>query len=363
MRGSAERSAPSFVSSHKSPIMREGRGTSFATLRGVKSLGKLSARSRVNPEIKRHIVRWAPWVVVAGLLVFAAPPLFFTAAPVGCVSCHESRDLVSDVISGPHVDSEASCISCHVGSSITDRARFGFYQAYAMTLPILSTQGSAVSRVPDSSCTGCHSELPEISVSQGLRIQHAACGEGSQCTDCHSTVAHGEQIKWPNTYHMDLCLRCHETRQVSSSCETCHTGDLDRDRPTTGPWAITHGPNWQSTHGMGSMSTCGACHPEGYCTRCHGTGIPHDESFYDTHGRTSLAADARCEGCHTESFCSDCHSMEMPHPDTFAQEHGALVGEQGDQACGRCHAPEDCTGCHESHIHPGGAIPPGGVSQ
>lgn len=317
----------------------------------------------MKPEITRRIVRWAPWVLVAALVLFAALPVFYTVAPVGCVSCHESRGLISGVDVPTHAGTEASCQDCHIGKSASERLRFGFYQAYAMTIPVLHTRDSAVAGVSDAACKNCHSSLPEVVDVRGLRIKHEACAEGSACTDCHSTVAHEDGIRWPTTYHMDFCLRCHEVKKVSTSCDTCHTEGASSDRrPTTGPWAITHGPNWKTTHGMGSMSTCGACHPQDYCTRCHGAGVPHDSKFFDLHGATSLTREAQCDSCHQPKFCSDCHTLEMPHPESFTQGHSTLVREQGDASCTRCHAEQDCITCHVTHVHPGGAVSLGGDS-
>lgn len=298
-------------------------------------------------------------MIVGALLAFAALPVFYAAAPVGCASCHDAYDLVHDVTSAAHEGTGATCVSCHVGEGTLARLRFGYYQAYAMTIPVLSTQGSRVSTVPDTACTTCHDALAPITESGGLRIKHSTCTEGATCSACHSNVAHPDELRWPTTYNMDVCLRCHQTRQVSANCELCHTGSLTREKPTTGPWTITHGPNWESTHGMGNMSTCSSCHPAGYCTRCHGAGIPHDEKFFSAHGSFAQETGATCESCHATTFCSDCHVIEMPHPLKFVQEHSKIVQEEGEESCKRCHAEQDCEECHVTHVHPGGAIPRG----
>lgn len=313
----------------------------------------------LDPETSRKIVRWAPWVIVIALALFALLPAFFAVAPVGCVSCHRAYGLVHDVTSEAHSGTGATCATCHIGSGALARARFGFYQAYAMTIPVLSTHGSRAAAVPDAACTSCHDTLGPITESGGLRVKHGVCTEGATCSSCHSTAAHPTELRWPTTYNMDVCLRCHQPRQVSANCETCHTGSLSRDKPTSGPWTITHGPNWESTHGMGNMSTCSSCHPAGYCTRCHGAGIPHDEKFFAGHGSFAQAKDATCENCHATTFCSDCHGIEMPHPRAFVQGHSATVEDTGDALCKRCHAENDCVECHVKHVHPGGAIPRG----
>ncbi len=310
----------------------------------------------------RDIVRWAPWVIVGVLVLLLALPGFFTVAPIGCEGCHRVRGVISDTTSQTH-SANTECTTCHVGTSLPDRARFGFYQAYAMTIPLVSARERGVSRVPDVACTQCHSKLAEVSTSAGLRIRHASCAKGQACTDCHSDVAHGDKLQWPKSYHMDLCLSCHSAKQASAKCESCHVGDLDKSRPSTGPWSITHGKNWEITHGMGDMATCNACHAETFCGKCHGPGVPHTAEFFTAHGAVSKAKSARCEVCHATTFCSNCHGLQMPHPKQFTREHSTFVEKHGDESCTKCHLKEDCTGCHEKHVHPGGAIPRGGATR
>lgn len=317
-----------------------------------------SVGSYVSSENVRRAVRLAPWIIIGAVLLVAALPAFYAVAPVGCVTCHKADDRVADVTVEAHAEADANCGTCHIGKGAWQRVRFATIQAYAMTIPLLSTEGGPASIVSDGACSGCHKKLPEVSESVGLRIRHESCAESRMCVDCHSTTAHGQDVQWPKTYHMDMCLDCHDIQNVSADCDTCHTGDLDRTRrpETAGPWSITHGPNWRSTHGLGSMSTCGACHAQGYCTRCHGAGVPHDQRFFDVHGVTSLARDAKCEGCHAQAFCTDCHGTEMPHPKSFTRQHSQIVEERGQESCLACHAESDCNSCHEGHVHPGGAI-------
>jgi hypothetical protein len=311
----------------------------------------------MTPEIRARILRLSAWFLVLGAAVAALPVGISAVTLPACESCHEARDLVGTVTSPAHLDAGARCVDCHVGTSVEDRVRFGFYQAYGMVVPILSTKDTLASVVADGSCTSCHQEMSGTWTAAGLRIRHEECAQGSACVDCHSNTAHVDAISWPKLYDMDACLRCHDAEDAYDSCDTCHVGRLERTRPTTGAWAVTHGSDWQRTHGMGEMSTCRACHAEGYCTPCHGPGVPHDDRFFARHGRESTVQGSMCTGCHEPAFCSDCHGVEMPHPTAFTREHSSLVGRAGDSSCRTCHAPSDCVVCHEKHVHPGGSIP------
>lgn len=236
--------------------------------------------------------------------------------------------------------------------------RFAPYQAYGMVIRLVDISDTSVSRIADPVCTGCHDNLGLVTEAGGLRIRHGPCSEGSSCVSCHSAAAHLEGVSWPTSYAMETCLTCHGTREVSQSCDSCHVGRLDRTVPTTGTFAVTHGPNWQRTHGMGDMATCSACHTDkDFCVSCHGLGVPHTPRFTNVHSTIATDAGAQCYGCHEQAFCDSCHVYQMPHPESFVVEHSSIVDRDGDAGCGMCHEKVDCSICHEMHVHPGGAGP------
>lgn len=308
----------------------------------------------MDPKTKARIVRWSAWLVLATGLLLILSTAFFTAAPVGCVSCHDSEEYVAVPEGSPH--ESVDCTTCHIGPSPADRLLFGYYQALGMVVPIVSVTDGPAATVHDAACIECHDDLGTLTESAGLRINHGACTEGSTCVSCHSAVAHLESSTWPTSYNMEQCIDCHGVRRVQRSCDSCHTGKIETDVPTTGTFPVTHGPNWKQTHGMGKMSTCSACHTdELFCGECHGLGVPHPPQFASYHGPVALTPQAECLTCHNEVFCTACHVYEMPHPLAFTEEHGSIVNTDGDGQCGACHAPVDCITCHEKHVHPGGA--------
>lgn len=279
---------------------------------------------------------------------------FFTVAPIGCGSCHTARN--PDLVPASSAHSAVECVSCHVGASLNERVVFGYYQAFGMVSSVVTVRDSSISGVSDTACVSCH-RLSGTKQSNGLRIRHEVCGEGSDCVDCHSGSAHPGEIRWPTTYTMDGCVTCHGIREVTGDCDSCHVSKLDRTRPTSSTFRFTHGPKWSTTHGMGDSSTCGACHRKDSCAKCHGAGVPHSQRFVSVHGPVASSSDADCRSCHEQSFCDDCHVHPMPHPAQFANAHRDLVQAEGDETCRTCHDPSDCTNCHERHVHPGGAGP------
>lgn len=284
----------------------------------------------------------------------------------GCAGCHLEGAFGEQSAASAHAD--VACSSCHGGTTALTRLDWGLNQVFGMYLPLIDADPT-LSSVSRARCVSCHeAALAGISEAGGLRVKHESCAQANECTDCHGATAHGSALAWPRTASMELCLDCHAAVQGPTGCDSCHRGRLAADRIKTGTFAVTHGPNYQTTHGLGRMTTCGPCHDESKCAGCHGAGVPHGGRFVQRHSDIALREDATCEACHTQEFCSNCHSIEMPHPPSFTPEHATIVKRDGDTLCKTCHAPEDCVRCHEMHVHPVtleqlrglGVIPPDG---
>lgn len=313
----------------------------------------------VQSLASRSILLWTGVAFVATILVAFASSAIVGTYPIACGRCHASAGFVEATEQSAHA--AQSCTRCHGSGGPVARLAFGSRVVFGMVLHLTPVGGRSVAHVPDPTCTGCHESAMEgVIYANGRRILHEECARGSTCTDCHSTTAHGTQIAWPRTAQMDGCLECHATEDVFEGCDTCHDPRTPRERLGTGPWVNTHGAGWQTTHGMGDGTTCAACHPDGYCVRCHGIDLPHGDDFINRHSTDANADPAACDSCHDrETFCRDCHGIEMPHPASFATDHPGLVETGGEEACRRCHTQKDCDTCHEAHVHPGGATPTG----
>lgn len=288
---------------------------------------------------------------VIGLLLVAAAAVGTAAATMpGCEFCHAKDGIAKATAKGPHAS--VACGSCHGGSTIDSRVDFGLNQVFGMVLRVKAIDPT-LAAVDAAQCDACHAKGIEQAVeSAGLRIVHASCAQGRDCTSCHSTTAHGEAVSWPRTSTMDMCFDCHGVGGATAECDACHSARLPRDRVKTGTFAVTHGPDYLKTHGMGQMSSCGACHPPAKCESCHGPGVPHAVDFVNKHAAEAKAKTAKCTGCHQKKFCDDCHQTSMPHTVEFKRGHGAIVDASGEKPCLRCHEKADCTSCHESHVHP-----------
>lgn len=282
-----------------------------------------------------------------------------TAATLpGCESCHlDESGFQQATAATSHSQADVTCVSCHVQDDVVGRAKFGAYQAFGMYVPLLDPSATGATAVLDTSCLSCHEQVTSgVVEARGVRIAHEFCAAGSACIDCHSEVGHGEATPWPRIAEMNDCMDCHKARGASLACETCHVGRVEIVRSSRPEFAVTHGPNWQETHGMGEMSSCSACHQEGSCSKCHGPGVPHGNEFLLSHAEMSQLPDATCQSCHDVAFCDSCHLTEMPHPREFVVGHSDIVERDGDTSCMRCHVVADCDTCHVKHVHPGGAV-------
>lgn len=250
-----------------------------------------------------------------------------------------------------------ACYSCHRAATLD-----GFIAAKAAEVQmvgrkVLGATGLKTATVPPrSACLDCHEDVLMRTVERGgLMIDHGTCaGPGVACTDCHWGVGHGSPARPARGIAMDRCMECHDDIEASWDCDTCHVGSGHASRPSVGSWAVTHGPEWRRTHGMGEVSTCGACHSPDLCADCHEVSLPHPGGYVNgKHGEEAKPDTSRCVACHQQSFCDDCHSVEMPHPADFLPTHSSVVEAQGEDSCAWCHVLDDCDLCHVGHVHPG----------
>jgi hypothetical protein len=220
--------------------------------------------------------------------------------------------------------------------------------------------GSAAATVSNERCLLCHEEGMEVvTVKNGIRMDHRATTEERlPCQGCHPNTGHAVGSQVAVGYTMNDCLQCHNAANNNpATCDICHEGRTRarEDGTAATPWQVTHGSQWQGTHGMGDLDTCSACHAGSYCRSCHGIELPHPQGFASTHGAEVIAAGGRgdCLLCHDSGACDECHGVPMPHPTAFLQGHSELVETEGSESCDRCHAKSSCDDCHTRHIHPG----------
>ncbi len=288
--------------------------------------------------------------LVVGLVLAAS----VGSLPATCGSCHSMRPYADALAKTVHADT--GCYACHLSSPTWDWPRFKADEVTAM-YP-LALIGSPVAgpgvRTTRSACTRCHAAVDNhLSIAKGLRISHRDCAPSpTACDECHTV--HGAAARWPRQPAMEDCVLCHIAKGAPRGCDVCHTAKQQTERLANGPWQVTHGKEWRTTHGMGSIRSCVECHDASYCVQCHKTPLPHEPGFGTTHGKESAKPDAQCDQCHDrQGFCDACHGVPMPHGAGFMKAHPATAKGFSDPVCLKCHQQRDCDACHAKHTHPG----------
>lgn|GEM_PF-347244 len=307
----------------------------------------------LSPKVKRAAIASA--AVAAVLLTALVVAIDLSSQPFACAKCHGPQ---ADALHSSAHDG-VTCYRCHLPAGMWSFPAakadewFRMYPA-AIVGRKLSGPGPRISR---TACASCHEKVLVGGKTKvhGLVIVHWQCaGEPTPCDACHTSVAHGRAVRWAREPVMDDCVVCHLERRASLKCDACHTGKLETDRIKTGPWQVTHGRNWERTHGIGDLQTCVTCHPPQKCVTCHRTRIPHSGNFSAEHGREAVLPESRCSTCHdVKGWCRDCHGVDMPHPKAFLKQHPTIARDARDPVCLKCHTDFDCANCHVRHAHPG----------
>lgn len=230
---------------------------------------------------------------------------------VECSVCHYSAagsKLSSDNLIGDH----ESCKSCH------------------------DEQGA-------NNCNFCHFDPDNIepieNPKRDIIFSHAQHTIKSiDCNTCHCGL---DEVKYATPANMPVmgnCIQCHEKKNVSKECGTCHTnftGLIPKDH-REGNFIKDHKHQTR----IGSMHVrCSMCHNESYCQNCH-AGIElqrfggnkdlmadpstqiqlkdspnemklqqvHNLNYRYTHGIDAKSRKADCYVCHEQTtFCVECH--------------------------------------------------------
>lgn len=188
-------------------------------------------------------------------------------------------------------------------------------------------------------CLNCHTDVERKRVTAfGVVFDHrphllrAELG----CASCHAAGARPE-----TPGHGRLLF------SGQGGCQNCHAR-----KALTCP----HPPNFRATHGRGTREEaqgCRVCHPERFCSNCHGLTLPHPANWAVTHQANAKAGLALCNKCHTRKFCVDCHGLDLPHPKTWVTREHKRAGLHSRPLCMNCHEAGFCSRCHGIELpHP-----------
>lgn len=351
------------------------------------------ARNPINIEVLKTAkiesqgYIWLSTILVVAFILFGVS--FASEQNIICTSCHNVG--LHQTLKKTAVHGDNSCVSCHepagfftktfatmparlahilhYGQSSEDATTqiLGLANEKAVAFDLPPVEGTGYGTVSSSACLGCHKKIETIAAtnkSTGITMQHRQpLGAGAKCFDCHALSEATGQIIMDKG--MDPCLSCHNDKQASTACATCHTKDYasaSASRAMVG----------QRTPLVPEYN-CYGCHKPAGCDSCHGgVRLPHSREFMTTsmhayEGAKSLwsGSAGRCVQCHNDKrrTCTKpgCH-VELPYhfkqDPSFRVSHA--VGSAGTQSgssmsCGDCHAGLDstgkndpCEGCHRN---------------
>ncbi|MCL6471556.1 MAG: NapC/NirT family cytochrome c [Firmicutes bacterium] len=293
-------------------------------------------------------------VPIFALLVFLVL-LFFSSVsshPVFCQACHPMRVAAKELSASSH--SSVKCTACHKKSYLTAMPIQKLEQAGMIFSYLTGNYKKPITaNVDNDACLTCHKDLRRGIVTRfKVMMSHREVIDADiRCTECHELVAHQNKTGKKSISLMEKCSGCHNDREASSRCQTCHLGKVWLGMEPYRTWGIAHGDNWQKIHGSRSLYLCKSCHLEKDCQRCHST-VPHPEGWAYIHGEDAKENPGDCRVCHKqEKFCMQCHRIKMPHPQTFIVVHKWEVEVSGKNVCLSCHFEKDCQRCHDQHVH------------
>lgn len=315
---------------------------------------KVKKRSRLTPK------RLA---IMAGALLFCTLLLtsFQSRSPKFCMKCHVNNDVYKTWVKSDH--KKVACNQCHQSAGI-----LGYTEYMVRGLSNLSSYASRSWPEPiktvinDNTCLSCHEEsISKVFESKGIRVSHKEILEsGAKCSDCHAATGHEKVTSPVKRPQKSQCLKCHDGKQASAKCQTCHVQDIARSARME--------KRTYSKAQTSQLTTCRGCHTiktQNNCKSCMGFEMPHPEGWapdpdvpaaFRTKAKPIHSAIAfknfeKCMKCHsTTQFCNRCHRF----PAEDKRNHGPqwLVEHQKqgkNPSCG-CHRPtpstEWCEFCH-----------------
>ncbi|MCA9682701.1 MAG: cytochrome c3 family protein [Myxococcales bacterium] len=187
-------------------------------------------------------------------------------------------------------------------------------------------------------CDECHTHVEDQRVTATtifpkprLTFSHQAhLGRGTDCVECHGDMSKVVRATLAQLPKEDSCLGCHDGKQASDRCGTCHPTGKDGLLLTV----------------VGDDATAPKLLPRGPSAR----GASHDLRFVEDHAAISKADPQLCAACHDDEFCVDCHAGPIRpmrlHAADYLTSH-AIDARAATQDCSACHRLQtDCRGCH-----------------
>ncbi|MGA9520551.1 MAG: cytochrome c3 family protein [Myxococcaceae bacterium] len=298
-----------------------------------------------------------------------------------------------------HIKAGADCTACHFDATKSNESRDRILPAHPECEEChdISAAEKGEKTDPAASCEVCHVGFDKtvrkepaavVFLAPNLRFPHGVHTKDHkiECKTCHGDFDGVHLATRQQLPKMATCLTCHDGRQASAECKTCHltepSGRLDLTfasgllRPMQGdPWGMDHGPRFEFNHGTQASTreeVCLECHARSECNECHDSLQKplsvHPNDFITLHPIQARQNTMQCQSCHRyQSFCVACHERTgvaltndrfldnrnvRVHPptavwvDTPGPQHHGIAASRNINECVACHREESCLSCH-----------------
>ncbi|QCJ44118.1 cytochrome C [Bacillus sp. S3] len=296
-----------------------------------------------------------------------------------CSSCHEMKPEYFTWKASTH--SEVDCVNCHKDPGVQQIAKV---QADEVIKKIKKekTTAAAIIRmtkeIPDSTCEECHNMSNRIvSASGDIIIPHDQHSDKKiNCTQCHSSVAHGkiadrnmtfntDYSKWDASVGkaamadlkftrptMDTCMDCHIARKITTECSACHTtGMFPKSHKKADFKTKTHGAAAKT-----DLNDCNSCHKYMSSEALEGYDKASTIDKYLNQGDRINSNKNEQAYAKENTFCQGCHKARpVSHTSTFIGNHGVEADKDAEK-CYTCHSSNrtntssdntvNCSTCH-----------------
>ena len=317
-------------------------------------------------------------------------------------ACHEMEPYGATWEKSAH--HQVACVHCHIKPGTVQFVKAkgsALREVWVHFTGDVKAPIAVTRHIPDTTCTtsDCHpsgsvpspitlvgaatasaSPSPAASSAPPVTFSHTQHQDGIPCIDCHAQVVHTNVPGKPfiDPASMAFCLRCHNGKQASGACQTCHKAPHAQRGPCTDCHELG---SWAST--FRHPAPLGAPHRKIVCEKCHTEASALEVGFpagcvschAKEHKTVKQVLCARCHVAthwkpstfeHPRTGCQDCHTR--PHPDrgdclrchttsSWANHFThpvALAGPHASFPCEKCHtngldAPgRECSSCHGS---------------
>ena len=256
-----------------------------------------------------------------------------------CSECHEIWPEIATWQTSVHA--KVDCLVCHKDYNPSQNKAAHDSKSFQKPIALRNTT------VTDEACKSCHAMenrnetlLPDLIAPHS---KHAAAKVS--CLECHRFTTHGniaerkvttraefaDYNEWspqmakkaapgvqrrPNMF---VCIKCHESRNVTTKCSACHYWPDRASLPSH------ENPEWGSVHGKVGRQDVDNC------AKCH----------YDKESKkfaTPSTGDKIADFARANSYCYGCH-LKRPtnHDSQWMGKHPQMAGEKGLPNCFACH--------------------------